>query len=94
MDSSARPQPPSEPERPSILGHLFNLALLYILVVVAAGTLINTGLPVAVETGAVLKTIMLVEPSIEWAEEHRMRPLAGGLRMLAQGLPIAPAEAR
>jgi hypothetical protein len=73
---------------------LFNLALLYVLAVVAAGTLINTGHPVAVEAGFVLKTITLVEPSIEWAEEHRMRPLAGGLRMLAQGLPIAPAEAR
>lgn len=78
------------PRRSGPLGWLLKGIMLYIVLVVVAGTLINTGHPVAAEVGRILQTIMFVEPSIGWAESQGFSPLAQGLRMLSSGLPIAP----
>jgi hypothetical protein len=75
--------------RSGLLSLLFQLVLLYAVLVFGGGTLIHTGHPVAVETGKLLQTITLVEPSIGWAESRGMDALAGGLRALANGLDVS-----
>jgi hypothetical protein len=70
------------------LALLFNLALAWLLVVVAGGTLINTGHPVAVEAGQLLHVVTLVEPAISWADAQGVEFAAHGLRFLSDGIPI------
>jgi hypothetical protein len=67
---------------------LFQLALLYALLVFGGGTLIRTGNPIAVEAGLLLHTVTFVEPSIRWAENSGHDALAGGLRTLADGVNL------
>ncbi len=70
------------------LALLFNVALLYLALVVGGGTLINTGHPVAVEAGRLLQTVTFVEPSIAWAHASGLDAVAGGLRLLSAGFPV------
>ncbi len=67
---------------------MFNLAVLYLALVVGGGTLINTGHPVAMETGRLIHTVTFVHPTIGWADARGYEPLAGGLRFVAGGVPI------
>jgi hypothetical protein len=70
------------------LALLFNVVLLYIVLVVGGGTLINTGHPVAVETGRLLQTVTFVDPTIAWADGSGLQGVASGLRLLSAGVPI------
>jgi hypothetical protein len=72
------------------LALLFNLALAWLLVVVAGGTLINTGHPVAVEAGRLLHVITFVDPMIIWADAQGVQPVAHGLRLVSHGIPVGP----
>ena len=67
---------------------LFQMVLLYAALVAAGGTLINTGNPVAVETGKLIQAATFVDPAIAWADARGFQGLAGGLRILAGGIPI------
>ena len=67
---------------------LFNLVLAWLVLVVGGGTLINTGHPVAMETGRLIHTVTFVHPTIGWADARGYEPLAGGLRFVAGGVPI------
>ena len=67
---------------------LFNLILAYTLLVVGGGTLINTGYPVAMEAGRLLQVVTFVDPTISWAFAHGYGPLAQGLQVLSNGIPI------
>ena len=67
---------------------LLNLVLAYILLVVGGGTLINTGHPVAVEVGRIMHLVTLVEPTIHWAQANHHDTMAGGLNVLAHGVPV------
>ena len=67
---------------------LLNLVLAWLLLVVGGGTLLRTDHPVAVETGRILHTVTFVQPAIGWADDRGIRPLSGGLRLAAGGLPI------
>ncbi len=70
------------------LALLFNVALLYLALVVGGGTLINTGHPVAIEAGRILQTVTFVEPAIGWAQASGFDAMAGGLRFLSTGFPV------
>ncbi len=70
------------------IAFLFQLVVLYMMLVLGGGTLINTGHPVAEEAGRLLHTVTLVDPAIQWAENHGLNPVAGGLRLAAGGLPV------
>jgi hypothetical protein len=70
------------------LSALFQIVLLYAALVVTGGTLINTGHPVAVEAGQLIKSVTFVEPAIGWADAKGFGGLAGGLRMMAGGIPL------
>ncbi len=78
--------PPKKRFRPLAL--LFNLALAWLFLVGAGGTLMRTGHPVAVETGRIIQTVTFVEPTIHWADVRGIRPVSHGLRVVAGGLPI------
>ena len=67
---------------------LLNLVLAYALLVVGGGTLINTGHPVAVETGKLMQLVTLVQPTIHWAKANDHYKVAGGLTVLAGGVPV------
>ena len=67
---------------------ILHVLLLYGLLVFGGGTLINTGHPVAVETGRLIHTVTFVEPSIYWAQSSGHDALAGGLRILAHGVDL------
>ncbi len=69
---------------------LFQLLLLYVLLVVTGGTLINTGHPVAVEVGRLLHLVTLVDPAIGWAHGCGLERVAEGLHALAGGVPLGP----
>jgi hypothetical protein len=68
---------------------LFNIALVWLLLVVTGGTLINTGHPVAVEAGQLMHVVTLVDPAIYWAHDQGIEPVAHGLRLLSHGIPIS-----
>ncbi len=70
------------------IAFLFQLIVLYVMLVLGGGTLINTGHPVAQEAGRLIQTVTLVDPAIQWADNHGLNPLAGGLRLVAGGLPV------
>jgi hypothetical protein len=67
---------------------LANLALVWVVIVVAGGTLARTSYPVAVEAGRLLQTVTFVQPAIAWADGHELHPLATGLRVLSAGIPL------
>ncbi len=67
---------------------LLNLVLAYALLVVGGGTLINTGHPVAVETGKLMQLVTLVQPTIHWAQTNDHDAVASGLNVLAHGVPV------
>ncbi len=68
---------------------LFNLLLVYLVLVVGGGTLINTGHPVAVEVGQLFHLVTFVDPTITWADGQGHEPLATTVRFLSNGVPIA-----
>ncbi len=70
------------------LSFLFRVLLLYVALVVTGGTLINTGHPVATEAGRLIQQFTFVDPAIAWADAKGLGGLAGGLRMMAGGIPI------
>ncbi|UCD75261.1 MAG: hypothetical protein JSV91_15940 [Phycisphaerales bacterium] len=82
-DKPAKPR-----KRVSILGMLFKLILLYVILVYSGGTLQHIKHPVANETGKLIHTVTLVEPSIHWADHNGYRPLSAGLRFLANGADV------
>ncbi|MHC4102376.1 MAG: hypothetical protein ACYS15_12985 [Planctomycetota bacterium] len=67
---------------------LFNMALVWLLLVVTGGTLMNTGHPVAVEAGHLLHVVTLIDPAIYWADMQGVEPVAHGLRFISHGIPI------
>jgi hypothetical protein len=70
----------------SLVGTIFKLLLVYVGLIFAGGTLINTGHPVATETGRLIHTITFIEPAIHWTQTHGWYPLAMGLETLASGM--------
>ena len=83
QDDESRPR-----RRRGLLGMLVQIAVLYVALLFGGGTLINTGHPVAVETGRLIHTVLFVQPTINWAENRDLDPLSHGLRMLSHGFPI------
>ena len=77
---------PRKKRRCGLLAILFQVVLLYVALVFSGGTLARTGNPVAAEAGRLIHTVLLVEPSIRWAEGGGHRVIAGGLRTLADGI--------
>ena len=75
--------------RGGFLGTLFQVALLYVILVFGGGTLIGTGHPVAVEVGKLIHTITFVQPSTQWAVQSGYPHVAGGLRFLAHGFVLS-----
>jgi hypothetical protein len=70
------------------ISFLFRVALLYAALVVTGGTLMNTGHPVAAEAGGLIRQLTFVDPAISWADAKGLAGLAGGLRLMAGGIPI------
>jgi hypothetical protein len=73
---------------PGLFRMLFNLVLLYVLLVFGGGTLIQTGHPVAVEVGKIMHMVTFVEPTLQWADSEGHPIVAGGLRVLAHGVDV------
>ena len=69
-----------------LISGLFKLVLLYVGLVFAGGTLINTGHPVAVESGRLIHTITFVEPTAHWLQSHGYGAIAYGMNALAGGM--------
>ncbi len=69
---------------------LFNVLLLWVILVVGGGTLIKTGHPVAVEVGEWMHLVTFVDPTVYWAENHGYDPLATTVRFLSAGIPGIP----
>jgi hypothetical protein len=67
---------------------LAKLVVLWIVLVFGSGTLINSGYPVAVETGRLIRVVTFVDPLIRWAESNHAGAAAYGLRVLANGAPV------
>ena len=89
-DCCGTPVQPEVRRRPGIFGMLFQVVALYAFLVFGGGTLTNVDHPVASEVGELLHVVTFVEPTIDWARGHGYRPLATGLRKLADGAPIGP----
>ena len=70
---------------PGVISTLFKVLLVYVGLVFAGGTLINTGHPVAAESGRLIHTITFVDPAIRWTQSHGWTHLAGGLQLVAGG---------
>ena len=73
---------------PGILGILTRVVVTYLVLVLAGGTMINTGHPVAMEAGELLHTVLLVEPLTYWTADHSMGYIAHGIQFLADGVPV------
>ena len=69
-----------------LISWLFQAMLIYVGLVFTGGTLINTGHPVAVETGRLLHTVTLVEPAIHWTQSHGYGIATYGLQAIAGGM--------
>ena len=65
------------------------LLVLYVVLIAGAGTLINTGHPVAVEFGKLIHVVTFVDPLIAWTDSHDLPVLARGARTLADGIPLS-----
>ncbi|MCI0364844.1 MAG: hypothetical protein L0Y44_12575 [Phycisphaerales bacterium] len=72
--------------RGGIVSTFFKLVLLYVVLVFGAGTLINTGHPVAVESGKLIQVVTFINPAIGWADSQGWEHLAHGLRVLSSGV--------
>ena len=70
------------------ISFVVQLLVIYIVLVAGGGTLINTKNPVAVEAGKLLQTVTLVHPAINWARHQGFDGLAGGLGVVAGGVPV------
>lgn len=68
---------------------LFNVVLLWVLLVVGGGTLMQTQHPVAVEVGQWMHLVTFVDPTLYWAESHGYEHLAQAVRFLSGGIPVA-----
>ena len=60
--------------------------LLYVGLVFAGGTLINTGHPVAVESGRLIHTVTFIEPATNWLQSHGYGAIAYGMNAVAGGM--------
>lgn len=69
-----------------LISGLFKLVLLWVGLVFAGGTLINTGHPVAVESGRLIQTVTFVDPAIRWTQSHGYGAVAYGLQAVAGGM--------
>ncbi|MHC4218208.1 MAG: hypothetical protein ACYSU7_07085 [Planctomycetota bacterium] len=80
----------SEPRKKGFrpIAFLLNMVLVWLLLVVSGGTLINTGHPVAVEAGRLLHVVTFVDPAIIWADTQGVAPVSHGLRLLSHGIPV------
>ena len=75
-------------KRRGIVGTIVQILLTYAILVFTGGTLIQTGHPVAVETGRLMHTVLLVEPATHWTAANHLRPVAGAIDFLARGVDI------
>lgn len=75
--------------RRSWLAAFVQILAVYAVLVFTGGTLIQTGHPVAVETGRLIHTVLLVEPATHWTADHGMKPIAGAIDLLARGVDVA-----
>lgn len=82
-------QSTSPKRRAGVFSTLFKLALIYIVLVFSAGTLINTGHPVAVETGKLIQVVTFINPAISWADAQGWDHFAYGLRVLSNGVSFS-----
>lgn len=75
--------------RGSFLGFVAQTLFLYAVAVFLGGTLINTGHPVAVETGRLIHTVTLVGPASHWSAEHGLKPVSYALDFLSNGVDFS-----
>lgn len=80
--------PPPARKR-SWFGIVGQLLFVYAVSVFLGGTLINTGNPVAVETGRLIHTITFVEPATQWSASHGLRPVSFALNFLSEGVDLS-----
>ncbi|MEM7229881.1 MAG: hypothetical protein AAF432_13810 [Planctomycetota bacterium] len=76
-------------QRGSVLGTLFKLAIVYIVLIFAGGTLQRVNHPVAVEAGNLVHTVTLINPAIAWADNVDADWLATGLRVASNGMELS-----
>ena len=62
--------------------------VVYLLLVLTGGTLGRIPHPVASETGKLIQTVTFVQPTIHWMDDRGLEKIAGGLRLVAGGLPV------
>lgn len=74
------------------LGFLLKTVVLYVLLLFGSGTLINTGQPVAVESGRLVQTLMFVEPTIRWTHQRGWDRISDAVQVLANGAPVPGAS--
>jgi hypothetical protein len=67
---------------------LFQAAAIYVVLVFAGGTLMNSSNPVAQEVGKLIHTVTFIEPAIAWAHANDFEAVATGMQTLAAGFPI------
>lgn len=79
----------TRPKRRSWLGMIVQVLFVWAALVFSGGTLINTGHPVAVETGRLIQTVTLAEPAARWSEDHGMKPVASAIEFLRHGVDLA-----
>lgn len=70
------------------IGSLVRIVIAYVILIAGAGTMMRVSHPVVREAGSLLHTVSMVDPAIRWTASHRLQPLAAGLQMISQGLPI------
>ncbi len=80
---TASPRPRFRP-----LSLAFQILATWLLLVLAGGTLMRTQHPVASEAGRLIQTVTFVEPAIEWMDARGYGRVAGGLRLVAAGIPV------
>jgi len=73
---------------PGVIGTLMQLLFAWAILVFAGGTLINTGHPVAVETGRLIHTVTFVEPLDRWAEHRDYDLLSNTVGLLRKGVNV------
>ena len=74
--------------RRGLFGSIFNVMLVYVVLVVAGGTLINTGNPMAIEIGEIIHLVTFIDPLQAWVYGLGLSPLASGLDLLQGGIPL------
>jgi hypothetical protein len=80
---------PARPRRRSgLFSTLFQLVLLYALLVFGGGTLIRSGHPVGVELGRLIHTVAFVDPIIGWADANDHGLLEHGMRTVSRGIDV------